>query len=136
MFSVSQAAIRLGVCPKTIRRWDAAGRLHCLRTPGGHRRITPSELDRLLAITRGVSPSTAERRCVVYARVSSHRQRNAGDLQRQVQRLVSECIRRFKSQSIIVIDVGSGLRTLTRRWRRGEESTSIVQHVTIISMPM
>ncbi|MHA1771088.1 MAG: MerR family transcriptional regulator [Candidatus Thorarchaeota archaeon] len=27
MFSVSQAARRLGVCPKTIRRWHATGPL-------------------------------------------------------------------------------------------------------------
>ncbi|RLI61290.1 MAG: hypothetical protein DRO93_04765, partial [Candidatus Thorarchaeota archaeon] len=32
MLSVSAAARRLGVCAKTIRRWDAGGQLHCPRT--------------------------------------------------------------------------------------------------------
>ncbi|MHA2600972.1 MAG: MerR family transcriptional regulator [Candidatus Thorarchaeota archaeon SMTZ1-83] len=39
MFSVSQAARRLYVCPKTIRHWDSQGRIHCIRSSGNHRRI-------------------------------------------------------------------------------------------------
>lgn len=30
----------LGVCSRTIRRWDAAGKISCTRTPGGHRRLS------------------------------------------------------------------------------------------------
>jgi len=48
MFSVSQVALRLGVCSKTIRRWDKIGHIKCLRTPGGHRRILLSKVNRLL----------------------------------------------------------------------------------------
>ncbi|MHA2377765.1 MAG: MerR family transcriptional regulator [Candidatus Thorarchaeota archaeon] len=42
MSSVSQVALRLGVCSKTIRRWDKRGVIQCFRTPGGHRRVTLS----------------------------------------------------------------------------------------------
>lgn len=42
----NQAAALVGVCTKTLRRWEAAGRLTVLRTPGGHRRY---ERDVLLA---------------------------------------------------------------------------------------
>nr|MDO8085309.1 helix-turn-helix domain-containing protein [Candidatus Sigynarchaeum springense] len=34
------AASMIGVCTRTIRRWDAAGKITCIRTPGGHRRIS------------------------------------------------------------------------------------------------
>ncbi|MFX1294845.1 MAG: MerR family DNA-binding transcriptional regulator [Promethearchaeota archaeon] len=39
LLSISQAAPILGVCSKTLRRWDGKGLLcpDC-RTPGGHRR--------------------------------------------------------------------------------------------------
>jgi len=95
--SVSAAARRLGVCAKTIRRWDAGGQLHCLRTPGGHRRVSLVELERALSsravITaptgdgqqHGLSPPTTTtttadtRTTAVYARVSSHRQARDGD---------------------------------------------------------
>lgn len=33
MFSVSLAARRLGICIKTIRRWDSRGFIHGHRTP-------------------------------------------------------------------------------------------------------
>lgn len=44
---IKEAAALLKVCVKTIRRWDAAGKITCYRTPGGHRRIPMSEVIRL-----------------------------------------------------------------------------------------
>lgn len=38
----------LGVHPGTVTRWVEEGRLKAIRTPGGHRRIARSELDRFL----------------------------------------------------------------------------------------
>jgi excisionase family DNA binding protein len=39
------AASMLGVCNRTIRRWDAAGKISCTRTPGGHRRLSMATID-------------------------------------------------------------------------------------------
>ncbi|MHA1301522.1 MAG: MerR family transcriptional regulator, partial [Candidatus Helarchaeota archaeon] len=39
-YRVSEAAALLGVCAKTVRRWDASGKLDCRRNLGGHRRIS------------------------------------------------------------------------------------------------
>ncbi|MHA1881819.1 MAG: MerR family transcriptional regulator [Candidatus Thorarchaeota archaeon] len=50
MYSVSQAALKLGVCINTIHRWDKASNLLCFRTVGGHRRIPLSEINRLLSL--------------------------------------------------------------------------------------
>jgi len=36
---ISEAANELGVCVKTIRRWNLAGLIDCFRTIGGHRRF-------------------------------------------------------------------------------------------------
>lgn len=44
----SQLAERLAVDPSTARRWAADGRLPATRTPGGHYRIDPRVLSRLL----------------------------------------------------------------------------------------
>ncbi|MFX0094964.1 MAG: helix-turn-helix domain-containing protein [Candidatus Hodarchaeota archaeon] len=35
--AIGEASIRFGVCRTTIRRWDKDGKIHCYRTPGGHR---------------------------------------------------------------------------------------------------
>ena len=45
--NIKEAARLLKVCAKTIRRWDAAGKITCYRTQGGHRRIPMSEVIRL-----------------------------------------------------------------------------------------
>ncbi|MHA1927911.1 MAG: MerR family DNA-binding transcriptional regulator, partial [Candidatus Thorarchaeota archaeon] len=72
---------RLGVCSKTIRRWDKKGHIQCLRTPGGHRRITLSEVNRLLGMLhRNTIENPSRIRCAIYARVSGHRQKTDGDL--------------------------------------------------------
>ena len=85
MFSVSQVALRLGGCSKTIRSWDKKGHIKCLRTPGGHRRIPLSEVNRLLGkMYRELIEDASRKRYAVYARVSGHRQKTDGDLDRQL----------------------------------------------------
>ena len=85
MFSVSQVALRLGVCSKIIRRWDKKGHIKCLRTLGEHRRILLSEVNRLLGkLHRELLEGPSRKQCAVYARVSGHRQKTDGDLDRQL----------------------------------------------------
>jgi excisionase family DNA binding protein len=45
--TITQAAKILHVSTKTLRRWDKAGKIRCIRTAGGHRRIPHSEVLRL-----------------------------------------------------------------------------------------
>ena len=44
---ISEAANELGICVKTIRRWDLAGLINCFRTIGGHRSLYMSGGDRV-----------------------------------------------------------------------------------------
>lgn len=46
--TISKAAELIGVTPKTIRIWDAEGKINTTRTPGNQRRISEHEIDRLL----------------------------------------------------------------------------------------
>jgi excisionase family DNA binding protein len=57
--SLPQAAERLGVHSTTLRRWADQGDIPLLRTPGGHRRFTLSDLDRFANKNRQISPDTA-----------------------------------------------------------------------------
>ncbi len=136
MFSVSQTALRLGVCVKTIHRWDKASKLHCFRTVGGHRRIPLSEINRLLGLMhRDLIETPSKKRCAIYARVSSHRQKTAGDLDRQLKTLTKECRKHFKTSPLVFSDIGSGLnmrrRGLTKLFslaKNGSIHTLIITH--------
>lgn len=46
--STREAADRLGVSLRTVQLWTEAGLLQAWKTPGGHRRILTSSVDRLL----------------------------------------------------------------------------------------
>ncbi len=76
-----EAAYELGVSTKTIHRWDEAGKLRTVRTVGNQRRIPIEEIWRLRSLGKRAE------RCVLYARVSSVRQEQDGNLSRQTERL-------------------------------------------------
>ena len=78
------AASMMGVCTRTIRRWDAAGKITCTRTPGGHRRVSLAIIEGQQPRERRFDESLDHGRAAVYCRVSSHEQKAKGDLDRQV----------------------------------------------------
>ncbi|MHA1359540.1 MAG: IS607 family transposase, partial [Candidatus Helarchaeota archaeon] len=89
-FPISAAARYLGVCPKTLRRWDAARLVQpAFRTPGGHRRYDLAALKALRRPTASALPTPPHPampvRAITYARVSSSLQKKRGDLQRQIE---------------------------------------------------
>lgn len=47
LYTLKEACEFLGVSPQTIRRWEKAGKIKCVRTPGGQRRVPESEISRL-----------------------------------------------------------------------------------------
>jgi putative resolvase len=79
--SAGEAAQALGVSVKTIQRWDKAGLLPVIRTATNQRRIPASAIHSLIfGQGKGL-------RCALYARVSSAKQEQEGNLTRQVDRL-------------------------------------------------
>ena len=105
---MSEAANVLGVCVKTIRRWHLAGLIDCFRTVGGHRRFLLVEIHR---IQQGLERVPDTRSTAIYARVSSHEQKQKGDLQRQIEQARVFCTSNTQHEPIIFQDVGSGLNT-------------------------
>ncbi len=110
--SIGQAARLASVNPQTIRRYLTAGLIEGKTTPGGHRRIDLQSV----ADAFGVSlpePTTDEpdagRFVVVYARVSTQKQKMEGNLARQVERLQAYCAEHYPGPVKIIAEVGSGL---------------------------
>jgi excisionase family DNA binding protein len=48
LLTAAQAAERLGISVRTLDRYVEAGRITPRRTPGGHRRFDPADVDALL----------------------------------------------------------------------------------------
>ena len=104
MLSTGQVADRLGMTVRTVYRWEKAGRLHAVRLPTGQRRFSASEVDALLHAKARAVP-----RCAVYARVSSGKQAEAGNLDRQRERLVAAAAEQGYKLVAAVTERASGL---------------------------
>lgn len=151
MYSIGEASKMLGVSRKTVRRWDAKGKILCFRTVGNHRRIPFQEIARILKNkypnrlekleffaekAKHGSHSEEFKKCAaIYARVSTSRQKKSGDLDRQIDYLKKWCEENELNAKQIYGDVGSGLNTRRRGlWRllkaakRGKFSRLVVNY--------
>jgi len=107
LLTTKQAADYLNVSADTLRKWNKSNKLVPLTTTGGHRRYQQELLDEYIGISRSVveTPDLV----VTYSRVSSHEQKQKGDLDRQSQRLSEYCAKKKLNVGFIIKDVGSGL---------------------------
>ena len=103
LYKVSEVAKMLNVSTVAVRKWIRSGKLRAKRV-GKLWMIPESELKHFL----GEKPR--EIRAVIYARVSSHKQRKDGNLDRQVERLRSYCSAKGYKVVDVVIDIASGLK--------------------------
>ena len=125
-YKPGEVAEILRVSPMTVIRYDNAGEIKFDRTPAGRRVITRDNLILYLQ-RRGLVQIDSGRNDVVYARVSTHKQNERGDLARQVEVVSAYASTQNPINLEIVKEVGSGLndnrvalRKLIGRILRGE----------------
>ena len=102
LYTMRQASELVGMTVRYLQILDNRGKIECVRTPGGRRRIPEREIMRLRGKIKG------DRSWAIYARVSSHEQKVKGDLDRQIEYLQNLVPREAKEIKVIR-DVGSGL---------------------------
>ena len=114
VISTGQTAKRLGISVRTVYRWEAAGRLRTMtRLASGQRRFSARQVDALLRGRRG-----SAQRCAIYARVSSNKQAEAGNLERQKERLAAAAAGKGYELVTTVSEQASGLNEKRRGLRR------------------
>jgi len=108
LLTLEEASETLGVHPDTLRRWDNSGKFQSIKTKGGHRRYKKSQIDEYLQ--NDVEETTQNIQVVaVYCRVSSHDQKEKGDLARQKSRLLLYCMDKDYKAEYVYEEVGSGM---------------------------
>ncbi|MGQ9558391.1 MAG: IS607 family transposase [Desulfurispora sp.] len=111
LLTISKAAKKLGVHPNSLRNWEKRGLIKPVRLPGGQRRYSMDELNRLL---QSGQLTDGRETVVLYVRVSTKKQADAGNLDRQNERL-----RQYARENGFTIraeftDVASGLNQKRR----------------------
>ena len=91
MMSIQEASKMLGVTVKTLKLWDIEGKLKAkMRTVGGHRRYSFSDLEVFLK-NKGSNQKSIGTNVYIYCRVSTKKQKDMGNLERQKERLSKYC---------------------------------------------
>ncbi|MDA8335123.1 MAG: IS607 family transposase [Peptococcaceae bacterium] len=112
LLTIAQAAKKLGVHANSLRNYEKRGLIKPARLPSGQRRYSADELARLLS--SGEIFGQEERNATLYARVSTKKQADSGNLERQMLRL-----RQFAKDNGFTVghevsDVASGLNQQRR----------------------
>ena len=91
LLNIKEASEYLNISKETLRNWDRSGKLPSIKTVGGHRRYQKELLEEFIGIinTDEISDVVA-----TYARVSSHEQKQKGDLDRQSQIISEYCAKK------------------------------------------
>jgi len=107
ILTIKEVADLVGVTYKTLHRWDEDGTLPSLHMTKGKRRYDSDLVEKFLG---QYNPEPIKNRPVcVYVRVSSHEQKQKGDLERQKNRMIEHCAKNGYKVDYILEDVGSGL---------------------------
>ena len=97
-----------GICRSTLSKWASQGKIRAIRVGTGPRaahRYHEGDLHVLLGVPEPSQTADEGRIFVLYARVSSPKQKEAGDLQRQIELLQQH----YPDHDLVIKDVGSGL---------------------------
>ena len=116
LITLSEASTMLGVHKDTLRNWSDTGKIKSVRTPGGHRKFSISEIQKHMG--KESPRKSSSNLTAIYCRVSSHDQKKKGDLERQVGRVTSFCIQKGYQMVDILQDVGSGMSENRPRLRK------------------
>lgn len=130
MIGINEVSKLTGVTPKTLKIWDNENKFKCAyRTVGGHRRYSLEEVEKFIG-SNLKSTNGNGKNVFVYCRVSTKKQQEAGNLERQKKRLIDYC--KEKQYNIVEIfeETSSGLndsrKQLARMFNRIKEVESIV----------
>jgi len=133
LVTLSKASKLLGVTTKTLRNWDAEGKIKTERTVGKHRRIPQSEIDRL----SGNVQTDKQIVTLAYCRCSTLKQKD--NLERQTGRVLEYCYKN-KWQVELYKDIGSGLnenrqdfKKLIKRISVGDVKRIIIEYKNRLS---
>ncbi|KHD06163.1 recombinase [Candidatus Thiomargarita nelsonii] len=120
-------ANKVGVSTRTLRRWDASGKLIAKRTVSNHRYYDETDIHKLFNIKE------EDRKTIVYCRVSSAGQKN--DLKSQIEAMEQFCLSSGITVDEWIQEIGGGMNfkrkkflSLMYRIQMGEIRKLLIAH--------
>jgi predicted site-specific integrase-resolvase len=116
LYTQAEAAKKFGLSRRSLLRYEEAGLIEPVRTPGGQRRYPESELLRLYGLE--TKPKKVGDRAGLYSRVSTRKQAETGNLERQTRRLKEYAQAADYEIVEVYEEIASGLNENRRQLRK------------------
>jgi len=116
LYTQAEAIEKFGLSRRSLIRYEEEGLIKPVRTPGGQRRYPESELLRLYGLEAETEKTGS--RTALYSRVSTRKQAEAGNLERQTQRLREYAQSAGYEIVCVYEEVASGLNENRRQLRK------------------
>ena len=110
-YKPKEVGTMIGRGPRTVSNMVRAGKLEAIRSDTNRILIPRDSVAKLLEQSGLLLEDEDARRDAIYARVSSHEQKNRGDLERQDLDIMNACEKEGLDKPVIIRDTGSGLNT-------------------------
>ncbi len=131
LVTVRAAAARLGVGYSTFKNWIRQGQVRTTRTPGGHHRVTETEIERLLARQPASSGKRQRRGEVGLIVALSGRNRLRGFVEEvRVDGLLAQVRLRIGDQVLTAVITRDAMQEL--RLKRGDDAIGIIKSTEVM----
>ena len=131
LFTVRQAADRLGVGYSTLKQWIYQGRVRTTHTAGGHHRIAEHEIERLTTKAAPTNTTRVRSGAKGLIVVLSGRNRLRGFVEEvRTDGLMGQVRLRIGDQSLTAVITSDALRELNLK--RGDDAVAIVKSTEVM----
>jgi molybdopterin-binding protein len=127
-YTARETAQVLGVSYPSVKQWIYHGKLKSVQTPGGHHRISESEIDRVLP--RIPVKGKPERTRRMFRRVSGRNQLTGRVTDVKISGLLAQVRLAIGAQRITSIITADAAREL--RLRRGQSATALIKSTEVM----
>lgn len=108
LLKIGEASKSLGIDQQTLRAWSKKGKIDVVITPSGHRMYDEDVINQFKGIQ--IEKNDIDKKKVfIYARVSTKKQQESGNLERQIARLTEYAIKKGYIIQAIYKEVASGI---------------------------
>jgi molybdopterin-binding protein len=131
LLTVREAAQALGVTYSTLKQWIYKGAVRTVTTEGGHHRVSPEEIERLLARQGKASPRTVRKAPTGVLVALSGRNQLRGIVDEiRTDGLLAQIRLRIGNQSLTAVITRDAAREL--KLRRGDEAVAIIKSTEVM----
>lgn len=108
-YHTGELAKMIGMSTRTIQNYCNQNKIQFVQTSATNRLIPKSEVVRFLKSKDLIIDDSNDKKDIIYARVSTNKQKTRGDLDRQISMIEKYVIYQNPSNLEVIIDVASGL---------------------------